>query len=101
MRRRIRCAVVQGGMLQRLLDGAATIQVNSLHGQGIDRLADGLAVEAVAPDGTIEAVSVQDAPGFRARRAMASRVARARESHFTPPVRRVRRGLSGAAESSS
>ena len=45
--------VVQDGMLQRLIDGAATIQVNSLHGQGIDRLADGLAVEAVAPDGTI------------------------------------------------
>lgn len=56
--------LVPGGMLQRLLDGAETIQVNSLHGQGIDRLADRLAVEASAPDGTIEAVSVQGAPGF-------------------------------------
>jgi putative glutamine amidotransferase len=56
--------VVAGGMLQRVLDGAATIRVNSLHGQGIDRLADALAVEALAPDGTIEAVSVRDAPGF-------------------------------------
>ena len=64
MRRSIRCSLVPGGMLQRLLDGAETIQVNSLHGQGIDRLADRLAVEAIAPDGTIEAVSVQDAPGF-------------------------------------
>ena len=36
------------------LDGA---RVNSLHSQGIDRLAPGLAVEAVAPDGQIEAVS--------------------------------------------
>ena len=40
------------------------IQVNSLHGQGIDRLADRLAVEALAEDGTIEAVSMPDAPGF-------------------------------------
>jgi putative glutamine amidotransferase len=51
-------------MLQRVLDGATTIQVNSLHGQGIDRLAEGLVVEAIAPDGTIEAVSVERAPGF-------------------------------------
>ncbi|MBN8925956.1 MAG: peptidase C26 [Rhodospirillales bacterium 69-11] len=36
--------------------GATEITVNSLHGQAIDRLAPGLAVEAVAPDGTIEAV---------------------------------------------
>jgi putative glutamine amidotransferase len=35
-----------------------------VHNQGIDRLADGLHVEAVAPDGTIEAVSIDDAPGF-------------------------------------
>lgn len=30
-------------------------RVNSLHGQGIDRLADGLAAEAYAPDGLVEA----------------------------------------------
>ena len=30
-------------------------QVNSLHGQGVDRLAPGLVVEARAPDGLIEA----------------------------------------------
>jgi putative glutamine amidotransferase len=56
--------VMPDGMLQRLLEGATTIQVNSLHGQGIDRLAERLVVEATAPDGTIEAVSVQGAPGF-------------------------------------
>jgi putative glutamine amidotransferase len=56
--------VVPDGMLQRLLDGASSIQVNSLHAQGIDRLAERLRVEAVAPDGTIEAVSVADARGF-------------------------------------
>jgi putative glutamine amidotransferase len=38
--------------------------VNSLHAQAIDRLADRLVVEAVAEDGTIEAVRVKDAPGF-------------------------------------
>jgi putative glutamine amidotransferase len=38
--------------------------VNSLHGQGIDRLAPGLTVEARARDGVIEAVRVTDAPAF-------------------------------------
>ncbi|MDD3447285.1 MAG: gamma-glutamyl-gamma-aminobutyrate hydrolase family protein, partial [Zavarzinia sp.] len=44
--------------------GEREFMVNSLHGQAIDRLAPGLRVEAVAPDGTIEAVSAPDAPGF-------------------------------------
>ena len=43
-----------GGILHGLA-GAATAQVNSLHGQGVDRLAPGLVVEATAPDGLIEA----------------------------------------------
>jgi putative glutamine amidotransferase len=38
------------------LSNQAELAVNSLHNQGIDRLAPGLVVEAVAPDGTIEAV---------------------------------------------
>jgi len=41
-----------------------TWRVNSLHGQGIDRLAPGLAVEARAPDGVVEAVSVKGARAF-------------------------------------
>jgi putative glutamine amidotransferase len=49
-----------GGMLARIL-GTTEIQVNSLHWQGIDRPADDLAVEARAPDGTIEAVQVKNA----------------------------------------
>ena len=53
-----------GGALQKLLGGAERIVVNSLHGQAIDRLAPRLAVEARAPDGTIEAVRVVGAPGF-------------------------------------
>ena len=55
--------LVPGGVLAGIL-GSDTIRVNSLHRQAIGRLADGLAVEATAPDGTIEAVSVRDAPGF-------------------------------------
>jgi putative glutamine amidotransferase len=36
--------------------GQGEITVNSLHNQGVDRLAPGLVVDATAPDGTIEAV---------------------------------------------
>ncbi|MDR5867636.1 gamma-glutamyl-gamma-aminobutyrate hydrolase family protein [Halomonas koreensis] len=39
-------------------------RVNSLHQQGIDRLGPGLDVEAVAPDGLVEAISIADAPRF-------------------------------------
>ena len=53
-----------GGMLARLFDDAAELRVNSLHGQGIDRLAPGLVAEAEAMDGTIEAVSMPGAKGF-------------------------------------
>jgi putative glutamine amidotransferase len=56
--------LTRGGKLQALFDGTERIEVNSLHGQGIDRLAERLAVEATAEDGTIEAVSVRDARGF-------------------------------------
>lgn len=59
--------VAPGGLLAELLpelEAGATFPVNSLHGQGIDRLAPTLRVEAEAPDGAIEAVSMDDAPGF-------------------------------------
>jgi putative glutamine amidotransferase len=56
--------LTQGGFLAHLA-GAPTATVNSLHAQAIDRVAPGLAVEAVAPeDGVIEAVRVTTAPAF-------------------------------------
>jgi putative glutamine amidotransferase len=52
-----------GGLLVRLA-GGGRVQVNSLHWQGVDRLAPDLAVEARAPDGLIEAFRVKSAPTF-------------------------------------
>lgn len=50
-----RVSLAPGGLLERLA-GAPELLVNSLHAQGIDRLAPPLVVEAEAPDGQIEAV---------------------------------------------
>lgn len=52
-----------GGELERIA-GRRTLRVNSLHGQGIDRVGDGLVVEARAADGVVEAVRVRDAKNF-------------------------------------
>jgi len=56
--------LTEGGILQALLGGVTEIDVNTLHGQAIDRPAERMTVEALATDGTIEAVSVRDAPAF-------------------------------------
>ncbi len=55
--------IKEGSCLASVL-GAGEVQVNSLHRQAISRAAPRLAVEAVAEDGTIEAVSVIDAKAF-------------------------------------
>ena len=49
--------------LAAIFDGPE-IRVNSVHRQAIGRLAPRLEVEAVADDGTVEAVSVAGSPGF-------------------------------------
>ena len=56
--------VQPGGRLSQILDGASSLMVNSLHGQGVAQLAPGLRVEAVADDGLVEAFSVADAASF-------------------------------------
>jgi putative glutamine amidotransferase len=55
--------LVEGGVLRGLV-GTARVMVNSLHGQGVRQLGAGLAVEAVAPDGVIEAFRVERAVTF-------------------------------------
>lgn len=52
-----------GGFLHELA-GCGSLRVNSLHAQGIDRLAPGLEVEARSTDGLIESFRVHDAPTF-------------------------------------
>jgi putative glutamine amidotransferase len=47
------------GSLARIAASTGAM-VNSLHGQGIDRIAPGLSVEARAPDGLVEAVRLDD-----------------------------------------
>jgi putative glutamine amidotransferase len=56
-------AVAPGGLLARLC-GLSGAVVNSLHHQGVDRLAPGLLAEAEAADGQIEAVSMPQARAF-------------------------------------
>lgn len=56
--------LTEGGVLQKILGGVDEIDVNTLHGQALDRPGEHVVVEATAPDGTIEAVSVRDAPAF-------------------------------------
>jgi putative glutamine amidotransferase len=56
-------AIAPDGLLTRL-SGMTQANVNSLHHQGIDRLAAGLKAEAHAPDGQIEAVSHPTAQAF-------------------------------------
>jgi putative glutamine amidotransferase len=56
--------IAEGGLLQHLL-GERRVRVNSLHAQGVDRLAPRARVEATCcEDGQVEALSVPDAPGF-------------------------------------
>ncbi len=56
-------ALVDGGLL-RGLAGTDSAMVNSLHAQGVARLADGVSIEAVADDGLVEAFRVNGAEGF-------------------------------------
>lgn len=55
--------VQEGGLLSKIVR-ERTFRVNSLHSQGVDRLAAPLHADAVAPDGTIEAVSMPHAKNF-------------------------------------
>jgi putative glutamine amidotransferase len=53
-----------GGSLAALAPADGDVMVNSLHWQGVETLAPALTVEARAPDGVVEAVSVTGASAF-------------------------------------
>ena len=55
--------LVEGGLLHGLA-GRRSVTVNSVHSQGVQRLGDKLTIEAVAPDGVVEAFTVTGAPAF-------------------------------------
>ena len=46
------------------ITGKDQLMVNSVHGQGINRLGDGLIAEAFAPDGLVEAFRIESHPSF-------------------------------------
>ncbi|MPY71165.1 MAG: hypothetical protein GEU92_13880 [Alphaproteobacteria bacterium] len=56
--------LLKGGYLSSLIGGKTECVVNSLHGQGVDRVAPGMVVEAVAEDGVIEAIRLETAKTF-------------------------------------
>jgi putative glutamine amidotransferase len=56
-------SLVEGGLLHKIA-GSRTMKVNSLHSQGVERLAPRLVAEATAPDGVIEAFRIDGAKAF-------------------------------------
>ncbi|MDO9205790.1 gamma-glutamyl-gamma-aminobutyrate hydrolase family protein [Methylotenera sp.] len=55
--------LVASGQLAQIV-GAKQMMVNSIHGQGIDKLGAGLVAEAFASDGLVEALRVEHAKAF-------------------------------------
>ena len=55
--------IAEGSCLADIF-GAGEIMVNSVHRQAVGDVGKSLVIEAVAQDGTVEAVSVRNAPGF-------------------------------------
>ena len=55
---------VEGGFFQQLMNGESEAMVNSLHGQGLRNLGQGLVAEAHAPDGLVEAIRLDSSEQF-------------------------------------
>jgi putative glutamine amidotransferase len=55
--------LVEGGLLHGLA-GRSAVMVNSLHSQGVARLARGVTIEAIADDGLVEAFRVDGTAAF-------------------------------------
>jgi len=95
--------LTESGLLRKLI-GADEATVNSVHWQGVDQVGAGLAVEAVAEDGTVEALRVEGAPSFALavqwhpeHRHAENPVSRAIFGAFAEAIRERRRGRSSAA----
>jgi putative glutamine amidotransferase len=57
--------LTRGELFQRMV-GKDGILVNSLHGQGIDRLGEGLIIQAISDDNVVEGISIKNHPNFGA-----------------------------------
>ena len=55
--------LTKGGVFHRIM-GKDVVRTNTLHGQGIKEKGPRIVIDGHAPDGTPEAIYVQDAPGF-------------------------------------
>jgi putative glutamine amidotransferase len=53
----------EDGVFHRIM-GKSVVRTNTLHGQGIKEKGPRIVIDGHAPDGTPEAIYVQDAPGF-------------------------------------
>jgi putative glutamine amidotransferase len=94
----------KGGLLQQIC-GADALMVNSLHSFLIDDLAPGLIAEAVAEDGSVEAVVVEQASAFALGTmfhpeywATSDQVSARIISSFRDAVRQHADGLNGGAK---
>ncbi len=56
-------AFTEGGPFHRMM-GAPEVMTNTLHGQGIKQPGTRVVIDGHAPDGTPEAIYIEDAPGF-------------------------------------
>lgn len=56
--------IVPGGVLEKINAGELSATVNTVHGQAIDKIGEGLRLEAKAPDGVVEAVSIEGRNAF-------------------------------------
>ncbi len=57
-------AIKSGGVLDKISGGLREAMVNTVHGQAIDKIGVGLRLEAEAPDGVVEAISVEGRKAF-------------------------------------
>lgn len=56
--------IKNGSCIAKILNNETSVKVNSLHTQALDQLGERVEVEALSEDGTIEAVTIADAPGY-------------------------------------